>query len=126
LLGDDIARAARRAYLLSDRGSLLPNQGHQLVIVLTDRDMYLPGTASFAFAVDERDVAVVSLARMDPAFPLINTESYVPRRASCTAALMERAYKKITRQIVHRTCGPFWRIYGLSALDGLEESDKLQ
>jgi len=119
LNGDDVARAAQRAYVPSR--TMYPRE---LVIVLTDRDLFREGVPwPYAFAVDDFNVDVVSLARLDPSFPLFASSSYVPRRPSCAAALHERTYKLITHRISSRTDGPFSNVDGLSAIDGIAEGN---
>lgn len=58
----------------------------------------------FAFATTEGGVAVVSLARMDPSFPLLTPGTYEPAASECRAPLRARAFRMITRQIVENLC----------------------
>ena len=84
-------------------------RGHsgEMLLVLTDRDMYIrqaPWRFAFAMQSPASSVAVVSLARMDPGFPLVAPGSYEPRAPACPALLNARAYKMITRQILRGVC----------------------
>jgi hypothetical protein len=79
---------------------------NELVVVVTDADLYIRGNAwRYAFAYADGRVAVVSLARMDPAFPWVSPQPYAPRRPACDVELRARAFKMITRQLVLTTCG---------------------
>jgi hypothetical protein len=114
-----IAEAAAREHPLTKP---LPWWQQDVVIVLTDRDMFVPATLwPYALATAHADVVVISLARLDPAFPLVATETYEPEPPACAATLHERAYKMITHRIA-MSCGA-GRYYfdGLSHLDGARE-----
>jgi len=78
---------------------------HELMIVVTDRDMYLRHLpARYLFAARNDPTVVVSLARMDTSFPWTAPRSYVPRPPECLVQLRARAFKMITRQIVLGAC----------------------
>jgi hypothetical protein len=105
----------------------------ELVIAVTDHDMYpRSGGYRFAFAQRQGDFGVLSVARMDPSFPLFAPREYVPKRASCTLELRARAYKMITRALVTTGCGASHTLDGRSVrrmslmslgdLDEIEES----
>jgi hypothetical protein len=59
----------------------------------------------YAFAAREDRFAVISLARMDPAFPWSAGVSYVATAAACNVELQTRAYKMMTRQIAFAGLG---------------------
>jgi hypothetical protein len=91
--GEDIQRTARRVYA--------PREG-ELVIVLTDRDMFLRDAPwRYAFATGDRGVSVISIARMRTSF-VWNADA--PTATECTALLHARVYKMITRAILRNTC----------------------
>jgi hypothetical protein len=80
-------------------------------IVVTDRDLFLPPVAflpavpwRYAFAVRREGIALVSVARMDPAFPWTAPSTWSPAPAACDHTMRTRAYKMITREIVTGTC----------------------
>lgn len=54
----------------------------------------------WAFAHRRDRVAVVSVARMDPAFRWLGASTYRPERPECGVDLLARAHKMITRQIL--------------------------
>lgn len=96
LVAEEVADAARGAYR---------PDAHELVIVVTDRDMYLRTVPwHWAFAYRKDGVAVVSVARMDPSFPWLGASTYRPERPECGVALQARAHKMITRQILFAAC----------------------
>jgi hypothetical protein len=98
LAAEDLVDAAR-----AERAAPGTNE---LVVVVTDADLYIRGNAwRYAFAYADGRVAVVSLARMDPAFPWVSPQPYAPRRPACNVELRARAFKMITRQLLLTTCG---------------------
>lgn len=96
LMAEKVASAVRRAH---------PPREGELVVALTDRDMYMLGAEwRYAFAYRTAGIAVVSVARMDPEFPWVEGGAYVPEPAPCTARLRARAFKMITRQVLFAAC----------------------
>jgi hypothetical protein len=96
IAGEDIAKDARILY---------GGRENELVVVVTDRDMFLREVDwRYAFATRNDGVAVVSIARMDPSFPLLAPGTYEPARAECSAPLRARAFRMITRQLVLGLC----------------------
>lgn len=124
LVGEAVLRAAKVGRPPAGPG--------ELVLVVTDRDLYPRELGwRFAFALRDRELGVVSVARMDPAFPLFSPRDYVPTRASCSVELRARAYKMITRALLTTACGAPPRfdpgsvlsvsVMGLGDLDGVRE-----
>ncbi len=96
IVAEDVADAARAAFA--------PRE-HELVIVVTDHDMYLRTmTWRWAFAYRRDGVSVVSVARMDPSFPWLGASTYRPERPECGVNLHARAHKMITRQVLFAAC----------------------
>ncbi len=96
LVAEDVAEAAREV--------VQPGAG-DLVVVVTDHDMYLRSMEwQWAFAYRKHRVAVVSVARMDPAFPWLGPSTYRPERPECGADLHARVHKMLTRQILFAAC----------------------
>jgi hypothetical protein len=95
VIGEEILAAARRAY---------KPRGNELVVVVTDRDMYLREMDwRFALAVQYEGVAVVSIARMDGTFGRLDGSSLAHYGSACRVELRARAFKMITRQLL-RAC----------------------
>lgn len=124
IAGEDIAHAARERY-----GA----QRSELVVVVTDRDMFLrEADWRYAFATRDRGVAVVSIARMDPLFPLFAPTTYEPGPSECPALLRARAFRMITRQVLLSVCSAETvddrrsvrrrSVMGLSDLDAIDEA----
>jgi hypothetical protein len=124
IAGEDIARAARKKYRADE---------NELVIVVTDRDMFLrEADWRFAFATREAGVAVVSIARMDPHFPLFAPGGYDPKPSECPAPVRARAFRMITRQVLFQACSAESvadprsarrrSVMGLSDLDAIDEA----
>jgi hypothetical protein len=119
LIGEEIAKAAYRAYEPRD---------HQLVIVVTDFDMHLRSTEwRYAFATGDRGVSVISLARMQSSFPWLTLRGHALRAPECTALLRARAFKMITRSILRVACHAMpeddplsLRRYSVLSLDDLD------
>lgn len=96
IAGEEITRAARKRY---------QPRRDELVVVVTDHDMFLRNVDwRYAFATTEGGVAVVSLARMDPNFPLLAPSTYEPAASECRAPVRARAFRMITRQILRNVC----------------------
>lgn len=124
IAGEDIARTASKLY-----GA----RRNELVVVVTDRDMFLRGADwRFAFATRERGVAVVSIARMDPHFPLFAPSTWEPAPSDCPAPVRARAFRMITRQVLLSLCAAETvddprsvrrrSVMGLSDLDAIDEA----
>lgn len=124
IAGEDIARAASKKY---------DAHRNELVVVVTDRDMFLREVDwRFAFATRERGVAVVSIARMDPHFPLFAPASWEPAPSDCPAPVRARAFRMITRQVLLSLCTAETvddprsirrrSVMGLSDLDAIDEA----
>jgi hypothetical protein len=97
LVAEDVISLAREVTPRTDR---------DLVLVITEQDMYLRARNwRYAFAAREDRFAVISLARMDPAFPWRAGVSYVATAAACNVELQTRAYKMMTRQIAFAGLG---------------------
>jgi len=120
LIGEELTRAARHAYR--------PRVG-ELVIVLTDRDMYLQQAPwRYAFAVGDGTLSVISIARMRTSFVWHPTQLDAPE---CTAVLRARMFKMITRAILRNACAASpsddprsvrrFSVLSLDDLDVLEE-----
>jgi hypothetical protein len=101
--------------------------------VVTDRDMFLREVEwRYAFATRESGVAVVSIARMDPLFPLFSPSTYDPAPSDCRAPVRARAFRMITRQILLGVCSAETvddprsarrrSVMGLSDLDAFDEA----
>lgn len=108
---DERFRDPQRGQLIAEElvragfASHAPRDPRELVVVLTDGDMFTRSKPwRFAFALMADRLAVVSLARMDPSFPWLSPRSYTPRRPACAVDLRARAFKMITRQLVLRVC----------------------
>ncbi len=106
----------------------------ELVVLLTDRDMYLRDTPwRYAFARQTESIAVVSVARMDPSFRWDAAPGFVSHPFACDAVLRARVYKMITRQMVRGPCqasltasdGSIRRpsVLGLADLDAMSETN---
>jgi hypothetical protein len=124
IAGEDIARAARKRYGAKENA---------LVVVVTDREMFLREVEwRYAFATRDPGVAVVSIARMDPVFPLLSPSTYDPAPNECRATVRARAFRMITRQIVLGACSAETvddprsarrrSVMGLSDLDAIGEA----
>lgn len=128
VIGEEILRDAHRQYAPRS------DEDHrELMIVVTDRDMFLRDVEwRYAFATRDAGVAVVSLARMDPNFPLLAPMTYEPARAECTAPVRARAFRMITRQVLVGLCAATTvddprsarrrSVMGLSDLDAIDEA----
>lgn len=125
IVGEWVLAAAQRVHRAQS--------ARELVVVVTDRDMYLSGADwRFAFAVRHGGTSVLSLARMDPSFPWLSPKGYEPRAPDCEEVLLERAYKMITRALLQEVCqvGPSsdrrsvrrQSVAGLADLDAMEEA----
>lgn len=124
LAGEEILRDARKKHV--------PRDG-QMIIVVTDRDMFLRETDwRFAFATREAGIAVVSVARMDPDFPFHAPMTHAPARSGCAAPLRARAFRMITRQVLLGLCSAGTvddprsarrhSVMGMSDLDTIDEA----
>jgi hypothetical protein len=124
VIGEAIAHDALAAYGARE---------HELLVVITDRDMFLRAVDwRYAFATRERGVAVVSLARMDPHFTFSSPATYVARVGSCTAEVRARAFRMITRQTLFAACSAETvedprsarrrTVLGLPDLDAIDEA----
>lgn len=124
IIGEDVLRDARKQY---------PPLENEMVIAVTDRDMFLRDVEwRFAFATRDSGVAVVSIARMDPSFPLLAPMTYVPQKAECSALVRARAFKMITRQVLFGLCAAGMAddprsarrqsVLGMSDLDAIDEA----
>lgn len=124
IAGEDILEEARERY------GVRPNE---LVVVVTDRDMFLREVDwRFAFATRGPGIGVVSIARMDPNFPLLMPATYDPAPSECGALVRARAFRMITRHIMFAACSAESvedprsvrrrSVMGLSDLDAIDEA----